>query len=26
VIDGMIDEDRYVSYVNMLDSIGQKTW
>ena len=26
VIDGMIDEDRYVSYVNMLDSIGQKSW
>ena len=26
VIDGEIDEDRYVSYVNMLDSISEQKW
>lgn len=26
VINGDIDEDRYVSYFNMLDSIGEKKW
>lgn len=26
VIDGEIDEDRYVSYVNILDSIGERTY
>ena len=26
VIDGEIDEDRYVSYVNILDSLKEKQW
>jgi ribosome biogenesis GTPase len=26
VIDGSIDEDRYVSYVNILDSLGENKW
>jgi ribosome biogenesis GTPase len=26
VINGEIDEDRYVSYVNILESLGEKQW
>ncbi|HEX8314890.1 MAG TPA: ribosome small subunit-dependent GTPase A, partial [Flavisolibacter sp.] len=26
VIDGEIDEDRYVSYYNILESLGEKKW